>query len=27
MKIFEANKNQLSNPNEIRPGQQLVIPE
>jgi nucleoid-associated protein YgaU len=27
MKIFEANRNQLSNPNEIKPGQQLVIPE
>jgi nucleoid-associated protein YgaU len=26
-KIFEANRGQLSNPNEIRPGQQLVIPE
>lgn len=27
MKIFEANREQLSNPNAIRPGQQLVIPE
>jgi len=27
MKIFEANRHQLSNPNEIKPGQQLVIPE
>jgi nucleoid-associated protein YgaU len=27
MKIFEANRNQLDNPNEIKPGQQLVIPE
>jgi nucleoid-associated protein YgaU len=27
MKIFEANRGQLSNPNEIKPGQQLVIPE
>ncbi len=27
MKIFEANRNLLSNPNEIKPGQQLVIPE
>ena len=27
MKIFEANRNQLSNPNEIQPGQQLTIPE
>jgi nucleoid-associated protein YgaU len=26
-KIFEANRDQLKNPNEIRPGQQLVIPE
>jgi nucleoid-associated protein YgaU len=26
-KIFEANRDQLSNPNEIRPGQRLVIPE
>lgn len=26
MKIFEANRDQLSNPNEIKPGQQLVIP-
>ena len=26
-KIFEANRNQLSNPNEIRPGQRLIIPE
>ena len=27
MKIFEANRHQLNDPNEIRPGQQLVIPE
>src|ERR1043166_1021277 len=27
MKIFEANRDQMDNPNEIRPGQQLVIPE
>jgi nucleoid-associated protein YgaU len=27
MKIFEANRNQLSDPDKIRPGQQLVIPE
>lgn len=27
MKIFEANRNQLSNPNDIKTGQQLVIPE
>ncbi len=27
MKIFNANRDQLSNPNEIKPGQQLVIPE
>ena len=27
MKIFQANRNQLDNPNQIRPGQQLVIPE
>ena len=27
MKIFQANREQLNNPNEIRPGQQLVIPE
>ncbi len=27
MKIFEANRDRLSNPNEIKPGQQLVIPE
>jgi len=27
MKIFEANRNQLKDPNQIRPGQQLVIPE
>ncbi len=27
MKIFEANRNQLSDPNQIKPGQQLVIPE
>jgi LysM repeat protein len=27
MKIFEANRDQLRNPNEIKPGQQLVIPE
>jgi len=27
MKIFEANRSQLKSPNEIKPGQQLVIPE
>ena len=27
MKIFEANRDQLNDPNEIQPGQQLVIPE
>jgi len=27
MKIFEANRGQLADPNQIRPGQQLVIPE
>jgi nucleoid-associated protein YgaU len=27
MKIFEANRTQLDNPNQIRPGQQLIIPE
>jgi nucleoid-associated protein YgaU len=27
MKIFEANRDQLSDPNKIKPGQQLVIPE
>jgi nucleoid-associated protein YgaU len=27
MKIFEANRNLLSNPNEIKPGQRLIIPE
>ena len=27
MKIFEANRNQLNNPNEIQPGQRLLIPE
>ncbi len=27
MKIFQANRTQLDNPSEIRPGQQLVIPE
>ena len=26
MKIFEANKDQLTDPNVIKPGQQLVIP-
>lgn len=26
-KIFEANRDQLSNPNQIKPGQRLVIPE
>ena len=25
-KIFEANRDQLSNPNQIRPGQQLKVP-
>jgi len=27
MKIFEANRDQLNDPNQIKPGQQLVIPE
>lgn len=27
MKIFEANRDKLSDPNKIQPGQQLVIPE
>lgn len=27
MRIFEANRDQLNDPNKIRPGQQLVIPE
>jgi nucleoid-associated protein YgaU len=27
MKIFQANRDKLNNPNEIKPGQQLVIPE
>ena len=27
MRIFEANKNLLKDPNRIQPGQQLVIPE
>jgi nucleoid-associated protein YgaU len=27
MKIFEANRSQLNNPNEIQLGQQLIIPE
>jgi len=27
MKIFEANRDQLKNPNQIQPGQRLVIPE
>ncbi len=27
MRIFEANRTRLANPNEIRPGQQLIIPE
>jgi nucleoid-associated protein YgaU len=27
VKIFDANRDQLSNPNDIRPGQRLVIPE
>jgi len=27
MRIFEANRDQLDNPNQIRPGQQLRIPE
>jgi nucleoid-associated protein YgaU len=26
-KIFEANRDQLNDPNQIKPGQQLVIPE
>ena len=27
MKIFDANKDQLQDPNKIQPGQRLVIPE
>lgn len=27
MKIFEANRDRLADPNQIQPGQQLVIPE
>ncbi|MBV8730302.1 MAG: LysM peptidoglycan-binding domain-containing protein [Acidobacteriia bacterium] len=27
MKIFNANRDQLSNPDQIQPGQRLVIPE
>jgi nucleoid-associated protein YgaU len=27
MKIFDANRDQLSDPNKIQPGQELVIPE
>ncbi len=27
MKIFEANRDQLSSPNQIQPGQELIIPE
>jgi nucleoid-associated protein YgaU len=27
MRIFEANRDQLDNPNQIQPGQRLVIPE
>jgi nucleoid-associated protein YgaU len=27
MKIFDANRDQLDNPNQIQPGQKLVIPE
>lgn len=27
MRIFEANKDKLSDPNKIQPGQELVIPE
>lgn len=27
MKIFEANRNQLNNPNQIEAGQELTIPE
>jgi nucleoid-associated protein YgaU len=27
MKIYEANRNVLKDPNHIQPGQQLVIPE
>jgi len=27
MKIFEANRDQLKDPNQIQPGQELVIPE
>jgi nucleoid-associated protein YgaU len=26
MKIFEANRDKLSDPNKIQPGQELVIP-
>jgi len=26
MRIFEANRDQLNDPNQIRPGQKLVIP-
>jgi nucleoid-associated protein YgaU len=26
MKIFEANKNILSDPDKIQPGQELIIP-
>jgi nucleoid-associated protein YgaU len=27
MKIFEANRNILKDPNKIQPGQEIVIPE
>jgi len=27
MRIFEANRNQLNDPDKIRAGQELVIPE
>ena len=27
MRIFEANREQITDPNKIRPGQELVIPE
>ena len=27
MKIFEANRDRLSDPNRIQPGQELIIPE
>jgi nucleoid-associated protein YgaU len=27
MRIFEANRDKLSNPDQIQPGQQLIIPE